>query len=108
MMTHTCFSTAMIVMIAPAMCAGITGTDQNVLRNGIESAEGRHKIAVAEFQRVAGPAIDRMSASVDTRGFIRDLLESKERMADLMLSGPLENPGKTLRILAALTFPEKI
>ncbi|GAA5125375.1 hypothetical protein GCM10023212_26970 [Luteolibacter yonseiensis] len=57
---------------------------------------------MAELRRVAGPAIDKMSSSLETRSFIRDLLESKERMGDLMLAGPLENPEKTLRILAAI------
>lgn len=61
-----------------------------------------HRLAVAELKRVAGPTIAAMPASSGNRWFIQDLMKSEERMADLMLSGPLPDAGKALRILAAI------
>lgn len=61
-----------------------------------------HQLAIAELQRVAGPTLKKMAASLETRGFIRDLLASNERMSDLLLSGPLPNPEKSLRILSSI------
>lgn len=102
MMRYSLYPSALIVMVAPALhgAAAVTGTTSQ--RPTAESAEGRHQLAVAELRRLAGPEIEKMSKSLETRGFIQDLQASKERMADLMLAGPLENPAKSLRILAGI------
>lgn len=81
---------AIIVLLAP----GLSGAPSN--------PDERHQLAVAELRRVAGQAIGKMSSSSDTRWFIQDLLASKERMADLMLSGPLLDAPKSLRILSII------
>ncbi|MEO5916031.1 MAG: hypothetical protein ABIS50_17480 [Luteolibacter sp.] len=65
-------------------------------------ADRQQQLSVAELQRIAAPALAKMMSSSDTRGFVQDLLASKQRMADLMLSGPLHDPAKSLRILAAI------
>lgn len=93
---------ALVVLVAPALYGAPEPTSENALQSTAATAEGRHPLAVAELRRVAGPAIEKMSASSDSRWFIQDLLASKERTADLMLSGPLEDPAKSLRILAAI------
>ena len=72
------------------------------LHAGASTPQGRHELAIAELKRVAGPALEKLAASPDTRWFGQDLLASKERMADLMYSGPLDDPAKSLRILAAI------
>ena len=92
---------AVVAMAAPMLHAEIV-RDAGTLRSSAATPDGRHSFAVAELKRVAGPAIEKMAASSDTRWFIQDLLASKERMADLMLSGPLLDPAKSLRILAAI------
>ncbi len=68
----------------------------------LPAANEGHSLAVDELRRVAGPALAKMSSSAETRWFIQDLLASRERMADLMLSGPLLDAPKSLRILAAI------
>ena len=81
---------ALLLLLAP----GLSGASVN--------SDERHQLAVAELRRVAGPPVGKMSSSSDTRWFIGDLLASKERMADLMLSGPLLDAPKSLRILSAI------
>jgi len=88
------------MMSAPAVCTAVDLTNEATLRSTAATPQGRHELAVAELRRVAGPALDKMSGS--DRWFVQDLLASKERMADLMLSGPLDDPAKSLRILAAI------
>ena len=95
---------AMMAMVLPALCAGATGNDG---RNpaavpAASAAPEQLRLALAELNRVAGPAIVKMSASSETRWFMQDLLASRDRIGDLMLSGPLLDPAKSLRILAAI------
>lgn len=81
---------ALVVLLASGLSAAVITADE------------RHQLSVAELRRVAGPALGKMSSSSDARWFIQDLMESKERMADLMLSGPLLDAPKSLRILSAI------
>lgn len=81
------------------MTSGLSGSS---LPPEATTADGCHQLAVAELRRVAGAAVGKMSSSSDTRWFIQDLLASKERMVDLMLSGPLLDAPKSLRILSTI------
>jgi len=96
------FRSAVVMVLASAAYGAADLNNEAALQATATTPQGRHELAVAELKRIAGPELDKMGASSDTRWFIQDLLTSKERMADLMLSGPLENPGKSLRILAAI------
>ena len=92
---------AAVALAAPAILAGAV-ENKTPIRSADFTEHEIHRLAVAELQRVAGPAIAKMEASSETRWFVQDLLASNERMADLMLSGPLLDPAKSLRILAAI------
>lgn len=75
-------------------------TNEASVHSTAASPEGRHALAVAELKRVADQALEKLSRT--DRRFVEDFLESKERVADFMLSGPCEDNAKALRILAAL------
>jgi hypothetical protein len=92
---------ALVAMVAPAIHAQ-PASDEGALPSTAATPDGRHQLAVSELKRLAGPLLEKMAASSDTRRFTQDLLASKERMADLMLSGPLLDPAKSLGILAAI------
>lgn len=70
--------------------------------NEVETPQGRFRLAASELERIAGPEMEKMERTRIGRSFLRELMASKERMADLMLSGPLDDPAKSLRILAAI------
>jgi hypothetical protein len=71
------------------------------LTSFVGAVESR-QFAVGELRRVAGGALGKMSSATETRWFVDDLLASEERMEDLMLSGPLLDAPKSLRILAEI------
>lgn len=79
---------------------GVEVTNEASIQSTASTPEGRHALAVAELKRVADDAIDKLSRT--DRRFVEDLFESKERVADFMLSGPCDDPSKGLRILASL------
>lgn len=99
-MSSILLRSALVFLIAPVLHAAVGGGIP--VPTGLASPEGIHKLEIAELRRVAAPALAKMESSSDTRWFIQDLLGSKERMSDLMLSGPLVDPAKSLRILAAI------
>ena len=68
----------------------------------VPTAAEIQKLAVDELRRVAGPALEEMSKAAETKGFVEGLLGSEDRISDLMLSGPLLDPAKSLRILASI------
>ncbi|WP_338288454.1 hypothetical protein [Luteolibacter sp. LG18] len=90
------------MVCTPAAFGAVELANEAALQTTATTPQGRYELAVAELKRIAGPELEKMTGSSDTRWFAQDLLASKERMADLMLSGPLDNPAKSLRILAAI------
>ncbi|MGC4015706.1 MAG: hypothetical protein QM755_14460 [Luteolibacter sp.] len=90
------------MVLASAAQGAVDLNNEAALQTSATNPQGRYELAVGELKRVAGGELDKMASASDTRWFIQDLLASKERMADLMLSGPLDNPVKSLRILAAI------
>jgi hypothetical protein len=78
---------ALVACIMPALCIEAVAYGE-FRQSQLTAADEVHRLALAELNRVAGPAIKKMETSSETRWFLQDLLNSKERMADLMLSGP--------------------
>lgn len=95
---------SIVLLCTPISVFGALGsvevTNEAAIQSTASTPEGRHALAVAELKRVAADAIDKLSRT--ERRFMEDLLESKERVADFMLSGPCDDPAKGLRILASL------
>lgn len=79
---------------------GVEVTNEAAIQSTAATPEGRHALAVAELKRVADDELDKLSRT--DRRFVEGLLDSKDRLADFMLSGPCEDPAKGLRILASL------
>ena len=65
-------------------------TNEATVQSTASSPEGRHALAVAELKRVAAQELENLTKS-DPR-FVEGFLESKDRIADFMLSGPCQDP----------------
>lgn len=103
-MNSSVFGVLGLLLLLPLLSIGdaasVELSNEASIQSTATTPEGRHALAVAELNRVAGQELEKLSRS--DRLFIERLLESKERVADFMLSGPCEDPAKGLRILAAL------
>lgn len=89
-------------LIALACLAPVSraAEDEGGLRAAAATPQGRMELAASELRRVAGPAIDELSASPEGKRFINELMASPGLLGDLMTSGPLpDDPGKMLRVL---------
>lgn len=94
------FAWVLLPLSVHAAPAVVEVTNEASVHSTAATPEGRHALAIAELKRVAGDELEKLSRS--DRRFVEDFLESRDRVADFMLSGPCEDPAKGLRILAAL------
>ena len=90
----------LISLPAKGVTSAAEVTYEATVQSTASSPEGRHALAVAELKRLAAQELEELSKS-DPR-FVEGFLESKDRIADFMLSGPCQDPAKSLRILAAI------